>query len=138
MKNDYQDSEVIEKIIENSKIIAVVGLSDKPERPSYGVARYLQSKGFKIIPVNPSIKNVLGEISYPDLNSIPGKVDLVDIFRKSEDVGPIVDAAIAKKADSIWMQEGVVNEEAALKAKTGGLDVVMDLCILKEHSRRKR
>ncbi len=137
MKNDYQDSSVIDKIIKESKIIAVVGLSDKPDRPSYGVARYLQSRGYKIIPVNPMLHSVLGETSYPDIGSIPGKIDVVDIFRKSEDVGPIVDAAIAKKAGSIWMQEGVVNEDAASKAAAAGLDVVMDLCMLKEHSRRK-
>jgi len=134
--NKYQDSQVIEKILSNSKTIAVVGLSDKPDRPSYGVSNYLIRNGYKIIPVNPAIKGVFGINSYPDLLSIPDSIDLVDIFRRSEDVGPIVEQAIAAGAAAVWMQEGVINPEAADKAGEAGLDIVMDLCIKKEHAKR--
>jgi predicted CoA-binding protein len=130
---DYQNPEIIEKIIKDFKTIAVVGLSDKPDRPSYGVAAYLQSKGYRIIPVNPHITEVLGEKSYPDLKSIPDDIDVVDIFRRSEDVPPIVDEAIEIGAKAVWMQEGVIDENAALKASENGLQVVMNRCMLKEH-----
>lgn len=119
------------------KTIAVVGLSPNPARPSYQVARYLQSVGFKIIPVNPTAEEILGEKSYPDLASIPQevKVDLVDIFRRSEEVEPIVAQAVARGVKYIWMQEGVVNEEAATLAREAGAEVVMDRCLMKEHKR---
>lgn len=119
------------------KTIAVVGLSPNPARPSYQVARYLQSVGFKIIPVNPTAEEILGEKSYPDLASIPQevKVDLVDIFRRSEEVKPIVAQAVARGVKYIWMQEGVVNEEAATLAREAGAEVVMDRCLMKEHKR---
>lgn len=132
---DYADNWVINDILKNSKTIAVVGISDKPDRPSYQVASYMQESGYKIIPVNPSVDNILGQKAYPDLKSIPIKIDVVDIFRRSETVGPIVDEAITIGAQAIWLQEGVVNEEACLKAKQAGLKVVMDRCMLKEHSK---
>lgn len=129
----YADPKVISNIIKNSKVIAVVGLSDKPDRPSYGVASYLQKQGYKIIPVNPTKDEILGEKSYPDLKSIPQSIDVVDIFRRSDAVGPIVDEAIKVGARAIWLQEGVVDGEAAAKASQAGLKVVMDRCMLKEH-----
>ena len=119
------------------KTIAVAGLSDKPDRPSHSVSAYMQSNGYKIIPVNPAIPNALGESSYPDLKSIPGKIEVVNIFRKPDAVPGIVDEAIAVGAKAIWMQEGVVHEDAAKKARAAGLLVVMDKCILKEHIRFK-
>lgn len=130
-------SEDIEKILKESRTIAVVGLSPRPERASHSVARYLQAQGYRIIPVNPTVEEVLGERSYPDLASIPETVDVVDIFRRSEHVPPIVEAAIAVGARTVWMQEGVVHEEAAQQAKAAGLLVVMDRCMLVEHGRLK-
>jgi hypothetical protein len=115
------------------KSIAIVGLSDNPERPSYEVAKYLISKGFKIFPVNPNINNVLGIKSYKKLSDIKEKIDVVDIFRKSEFVGPIVDEAIKIGAKNIWMQEGVVDEVSAKKARTAGLTVIMNMCMMKQH-----
>jgi hypothetical protein len=135
MKTDYRNPEVAEGILREARIIAVVGLSDNPERPSHDVAAFLQDKGYKIIPVNPNIDSVLGEKSYPYLASIPGKIDVVDIFRKSADVGPIVDEAIEKGAKAVWMQLGVINEEAADKAVSAGLEVIMDLCMKIEYNR---
>ena len=131
----YQSTETIKKILRDYRSIAVVGLSDKAERPSYGVAAYLQIQGYRIVPVNPRISRVLGEDAYPDLVSIPFEIEIVDIFRRSEDIPPIVDVAIKKGVRAIWMQEGVVNETAAERAKAAGLEVVMDLCMLKEHKR---
>jgi hypothetical protein len=125
----------IEEILRSARTIAVVGVSSKRFRPSYGVTEYMQRAGYRIIPVNPQEAEVLGEKSYPDLDSIPGPVDIVDIFRRSEFVPEIVDAAIRKGAKMIWMQEGVVHEEAARRAEAAGLTVVMDHCILKEHRR---
>lgn len=117
--------------------IAVVGLSDKPERASYRVASYLQQAGYRIIPVNPGLTQVLGEKCYPSLEEVPPdiSIDVVDIFRRSEDVPPIVEAAIRRGVPVIWMQEGVVNEEAAAKAKAAGCTVIMDRCLMKEHQR---
>ncbi len=129
-------SAAIDQILRESRTIAVVGLSDKPDRASYRVAKYLQEHGYRIVPVNPALTEVLGERSYPDLASIPGPVDVVDIFRRSEDVPPVVEAAIAKGARVVWMQEGIVNEEAAGRARAAGLKVVMNLCIKKEHEKR--
>lgn len=122
-----------EEILNSSKTIAVVGLSPRRERPSFTVASYLKEQGFRIIPVNPTAAEILGERSYPDLSSIPGRVDVVDIFRRSEEVLPIVEEAIKIGARSVWMQEGVVNEEAAARAREAGLLVIMDKCMLKEH-----
>lgn len=126
----------IDDILNKSKTIAVVGLSADPARPSHIVASYLKENGYKIIPVNPNEKAILGETSYPDLASIPVKVDVVDIFRKPADVPPIVEAAIKTGAGAVWMQEGVVNQAAAAKARKAGLKVVMDRCMRKEHARR--
>ena len=128
----------IEKIIRESKNIAVVGISNKLGRPSLTVASYLKGQGYRIIPVNPTIQDVNGEKCYPDLTSIPEKVDVVDIFRKPADVLPVVEEAVRIGAKVVWMQEGIVNEEAARRARDAGLLVVMDKCMLKEHSRLKR
>jgi predicted CoA-binding protein len=125
----------IADILRTARTIAVVGVSSKRFRPSYGVTEYMQRAGYRIIPVNPQESEVLGEKSYPDLDSIPEPVDIVDIFRRSEFVPEIVDAAIRKGAKMIWMQEGVIHEEAARRAEAAGLTVVMDHCILKEHRR---
>jgi predicted CoA-binding protein len=122
-----------EEILKNSRTVAVVGLSANPERPSNIVATYLKGKGYKVIPVNPGEKTILGETSYPDLTSVPEKIDVVDIFRRPEDVPPIVKEAIKIGAKAIWMQEGVVNEAAAAEAEKAGLKVVMDRCMRKEH-----
>ena len=125
----------IEDILKNSRTVAVVGLSGNPDRPSHGVAEYLKENGYRIIPVNPKEKEILGEKSYPDLASIPVPVDVVDIFRRSEDVPPIVREAIRTGAKAVWMQEGVINEEAAAEAGKAGLKVVMNKCMFKEHNR---
>lgn len=117
----------------NIRSIAIVGLSDKPDRPSYEVGQYLLEKGFKIFPVNPNIENFLGIKSYKTLSNIKEKIDVVDIFRKSEFVEPIVDEAIKLGVKNIWMQEGVVNEKAAAKAHAAGLTVVMNMCMMKSH-----
>lgn len=118
--------DLVEEQLRNSKTIAVVGLSDNPERPSFGVSRYMQSQGYRIIPVNPMIEEALGEKSYPDLKSIPEPIDMVDIFRRSELVGPVVDEAIEVGAKYIWMQDGVINEEAAARAEAAGIPVIMN------------
>ena len=110
----------------NATTIAVVGISPRPERPSHYVARYLQEQGYRIIPVNPTLETVLGERCYPDLKSVPERVDMVNIFRRSEHVGPIVDDAIAIGAKYVWMQDGVVDHDAAARAREAGLSVVMD------------
>lgn len=125
----------VSQILQSARTIAVVGVSSKRFRPSYGVTEYLQRAGYRIIPVNPQEAEVLGEKSYPDLDSVPGPIDIVDIFRRSEFVPEIVEAAIRKGAKLIWMQEGVVHEEAARRAEGAGVTVVMDHCILKEHRR---
>lgn len=125
----------IASVLRSARTIAVVGLSSKRFRPSHGVAEYMQSAGYRIIPVNPFETEVLGEKTYPELDRVPGTVDIVDIFRRSEFVPEIVEAAIRIGARAIWMQEGVVHEEAAAKARAAGLEVVMDRCILKEHRR---
>jgi hypothetical protein len=129
-------NDAIAEILRTTTTIAVVGLSSKRHRPSYGVAEYMQSAGYRIIPVNPQETEVLGERSYARLEVIPERVDLVDIFRRSEFVPEIVESAIRIGAKAVWMQEGVVHEEAAERARQAGLAVVMDLCILKEHRRR--
>lgn len=119
------------------KNIAVVGISDNPERPSHFVASFLAEHGYNIIPVNPNLKEWEGKKCYPDLLSIPSKVDVVDIFRRPEAVPPIVDEAVRIKARAVWMQEGIVNEEAAAKARAAGIEVVMDRCMKKEYQRLK-
>ena len=125
----------LSEILQPGQTIAVVGLSSKRYRPSFGVAEYMKNAGFRIIPVNPFESEVLGEKSYPALDSVPERVDIVDIFRRSEFVLEIVEAAVRIGARAIWMQEGVVHEQAAKKARAAGLEVVMDRCILKEHRR---
>lgn len=128
-------SDEIAEILKTAKTIAVVGLSPKPERPSHGVTAYMQTQGYKIIPVNPGHAEILGEKAYKSLLDVPGPIDIVDIFREPAAVPEIVDHAIQKKAKVIWMQEGIVHNEAAEKARKAGLKVVMNKCIYKEHSR---
>ncbi|MGQ9825073.1 MAG: CoA-binding protein [Desulfotomaculales bacterium] len=127
--------EEIRELLAKSKTIAVVGLSDRPERDSHRVARYLKENGYRIIPVNPRLKEALGEKAYPDLASVTEKVDIVNIFRRSEEVPAVVEDALLKKPAAIWMQLGVVNGEAAAVAKEHGVQVVMDRCIMVEHGR---
>ena len=131
------ESEQITELLKKSKNIAVVGLSSSPMRPSYGVSAYLQSHGYKIIPVNPEIKGALGEKAYASLSEVPEKIDIVDIFRRSEFVPSLVDEAIRLKPAAIWMQEGVQHEAAAEKARKAGILVVQDRCLLKEHRARQ-
>jgi predicted CoA-binding protein len=126
----------IGELLKRTKTIAVVGLSDSPLRPSYGVSAYMQSHGYKIIPVNPSIKGALGEKAVASLGEIEEKIDIVDVFRRSEYVPELVDEAIQLKVPAIWLQEDVIHAEAAEKARKAGIFVVMDKCILKEHRRR--
>ena len=126
----------IGEVLKRTKTIAVVGLSDSPLRPSYGVSAYMQSQGYKIIPVNPSIKGSLGEKAVASLADVEEKIDMVDVFRRSEYVPDLVDEAIRLKVPAIWLQEDVIHEEAAEKARKAGIFVVMDKCILKEHRRR--
>ena len=126
----------IGELLKRTKTIAVVGLSDSPLRPSYGVSAYMQSHGYKIIPVNPSIKGSLGEKAVASLGDVEEKIDMVDVFRRSEYVPDLVDEAIRLKVPAIWLQEDVIHEEAAEKARKAGIFVVMDKCILKEHRRR--
>lgn len=128
----------ISELLKASRTIAVVGLSSNKMRPSYGVAQYLQRAGYRIIPVNPNETEVFGERAVARLEDIREKVDIVDIFRRSEFVSPIVESAIAIGAKAVWMQEGVIHEDAAERARRAGLFVVMDHCILKEHARRFR
>jgi predicted CoA-binding protein len=132
------ETDAIRELLRRSKTIAVVGLSDSPMRPSYGVSAYMQSHGYKIIPVNPLINESLGEKAYPSLEEVPEKIDIVNIFRRSEYVEAIVDEAIELKVPAVWMQEGVINQKAAEKAEKAGIFVAMDLCILKEHQVRFR
>lgn len=128
---------VEKEILNSSKVVAMVGLSPKTDRPSYTVANYLKEHGYKVIPVNPGAQEILGETCYPDLKSIPESIDVVDIFRKPEDVPAIVEEAIQKGAKVVWMQLGIVNESAAETAKQAGLQVVMDRCMKKEHEKLK-
>ncbi|PYX47663.1 MAG: CoA-binding protein [Acidobacteria bacterium] len=128
----------ITEILKRAKTIAVVGLSDSPLRPSHGVAAYLQTQGYRIIPVNPQIQTSLGEKAYPSLLDVPEKIDIVDIFRRPEFVEEVVDQAIQLKIPTVWMQEEIVHEKAAQKARQAGIFVVMDRCILLEHRARFR
>ena len=135
---DSSAGDPISQILKNSRTIAVVGLSSRQHRPSFGVSQYMQSAGYRIIPVNPGETEVLGEKCYARLEDIPEQVDIVDIFRRSEFVPSIVDSAIRIGAAAVWMQEGVVHAEAAERARRAGLAVVMNTCILKEHIKRYR
>jgi predicted CoA-binding protein len=128
----------ITDILRRAKTIAVVGLSDSPLRPSHGVAAYLQTQGYRIIPVNPQIQTSLGEKAYPSLLDVPEKIDIVDIFRRPEFVEEVVDQAIQLKVPTVWMQEEIIHEKAAQKARQAGIFVVMDRCILLEHRARFR
>jgi uncharacterized protein len=125
----------VSELLRSSHTIAVVGLSSKRYRPSYGVAEYMQNAGYRVIPVNPFETEILGETAYAALGEVPEHIDIVDIFRRSEFVPELVDTAIRIGAGAIWMQEGVVHEAAAAKARAAGLEVVMDRCILKDHRR---
>ena len=127
----------IAEILKSYKTIAVVGLSSNPMRPSHGVAKYIQAAGYRIIPVNPNEKEVLGEKSYARLEDVPEKIEIVDIFRRAEEVPPVVESAIRIGAKVVWMQLGIENAEAAERARSAGLTVVEDACILIEHKKRR-
>ena len=127
--------QTLKEILQSTKTIAVVGLSSNPGKDSYQIASYLKEQGYRIIPVNPTASEILGEKSYPNLQSVAEKIDVVQVFRKSEDVPPIVDEAIKVGAKVVWMQEGIVNWEAADKARAAGLQVVMDTCMRVTHRR---
>ena len=129
--NDFENA--VREMLEAANTIASVGVSSRPEKESYGVVSYLKGQGYKIYPVNPTAGEIMGEKAYPSLSDIPGKVDVVQIFRKPEDVPPIVDEAIKIGAKVVWMQEGIVNEEAEQKAEGAGLFVVMDTCMRAAH-----
>jgi predicted CoA-binding protein len=130
-------SDQITNILKGAKTIAVIGLSDNRFRPSYGVSEYMQNQGYRIIPVHPRVETVLGEKVYRSLSEIPDKIDIVNVFRRRDAVPAIVDEVIALKLPVLWLQESVVHEEAAEKARKAGIKVVMDLCILKEHRLRR-
>jgi predicted CoA-binding protein len=126
---------VTKELLDNATVIAVVGLSDNPGKISYIVARYMKEHGYKIIPVNPTITEALGEKAYPSLRDVPEKVDIVNVFRRPADVPPVADDAIAIQAKGLWLQEGITNDDAAKKAEAAGLKVVQDCCIMVEHAR---
>lgn len=131
MNND----QTMKDILQSAKTIASVGLSSNQEKESFWIASYLKEQGYRLIPVNPTADEILGEKTYPDLESIPEKIDVVQVFRRSEDVPPVVDSAIKAGAKVVWMQAGIVNEEAAQKAREAGLEVVMDACMRMTHQR---
>jgi predicted CoA-binding protein len=131
-------ADAIAELLRNSKTIAVVGLSNNPLRPSHGVSAYMQSQGYRIIPVNPQVHESLGEKAFPTLLDVPEKIDIVNIFRRSEFVEEVVDQAIQLKVPAVWMQQDVIHEKAAEKARSAGIFVVMDRCILVEHRERFR
>ncbi|SMC28667.1 hypothetical protein SAMN02745857_03363 [Andreprevotia lacus DSM 23236] len=132
--NNPPDADIRDFLIAMRRI-AVVGLSPKPERASYRVSRYMQQRGYGIVPVRPLVAEVLGEPAWPDLASVPGEIDLVNVFRRAEEVDAVVDAAIACGAKGVWIQLGIINEAAALRARAAGLFVVMDACLMVEHAR---
>lgn len=136
--SEINDASAIERILSGAKTIAVVGLSGDPLRPSHSVSKYMQSKGYRIIPINPGEQSVLGEKSYASLDEVPDRIDLVDIFRRSDEAGRHVDEAIGLGIRAVWLQEGVIDKAAANRAVKAGLDVVMDRCILKEHLKLNR
>ncbi|HKF53744.1 MAG TPA: CoA-binding protein [Candidatus Acidoferrales bacterium] len=138
MNTEQRNGDEIRKLLETSKTIAVVGLSSNRMRPSFGVASYLQRAGYKIIPVNPNEREVLGERAVARLEDIREKVDIVDVFRRSEFVAEVAESAIAIGAKALWLQESVIDEIAAKRARDAGLLVAMDLCIFKEHAKRFR
>jgi len=131
------EADRITQLLQTARIIAVVGLTDTPTRPSYGVSHYMQSQGYRIIPVNPNITRWEEETAYASLLDVPEKIDIVNIFRRPDAVPEVVEQTIQIKAPVIWMQEGVVHDEAAEKARRAGIFVVMDKCILKEHIKRQ-
>lgn len=133
----YRDADLISEMIAETKTIAVVGVSDRPDRPSYEVADYLK-RFYKLVPVNPNLETWQGQTCYPSLSKIPAeiRVDLVDVFRRSSDVAPIVDEAVARRVKYIWLQLGIYNAEAAALAEQAGIKIVMDACLLVEHARR--
>jgi predicted CoA-binding protein len=131
MNSDHE----MKQILLSTRTIASVGLSSNPQKESYGIDLYLKEQGYRIIPVNPTATEILGEKAYPDLESIRERIDVVQVFRKSEDVPPVVDSAIKVGAKVVWMQEGIINEEAAKKAREAGLQVVMDACMRATHRR---
>lgn len=130
--------ETIRRILDECRTIAVVGLSSDPFRPSNGVSAYMKRHGYRVIAVNPNETSVFGEQSYPDLSAVPEKIELVDVFRRSDEAGKAVDQAIAVGAKAVWLQEGVIDKAAAQRALDAGLLVVMDRCWLKEHARARR
>lgn len=132
---DNADDDEIRQILSDYRTIAVVGLSNKPERASYGVSSYVQKQGYRIIPVNPRVEDVLGEQAYASLLDVPETIEIVNVFRRPEAVPEIVDQAIAVGAKVIWMQEGIAHNEAADRARDAGIQVVMNKCLLKEHAR---
>ena len=132
-KNPGDDA--LYRLLDQSTTIAVVGLSPKPHRDSHRVAKYLQEKGYKIIPVHPGAQEVLGEKAYPNLSQVPGNIDIVNVFRKSSDIPPVMEAAITKKPRAVWLQLGIENQEAAAMAKENNIMMVMNLCLMVEHQR---
>jgi predicted CoA-binding protein len=137
-QNQHPSDKQIKELLKNARTIAVVGLSSSRMRASYGVSQYMQAAGYRIIPVNPNERDVLGEKAYACLEDVPEKIDIVDVFRRSQFVPPVVDSAIRVGAGAIWMQEGVYDDSAAQRARDAGLFVIMDSCILKEHRRLLR
>ncbi|MDQ1707432.1 MAG: uncharacterized protein QOJ88_643 [Pyrinomonadaceae bacterium] len=135
---EINSQETIKAILDDCKTIAVVGLSSDPGRPSFGVASYMKRRGYKVIPVNPNETEVFGEQAYASLAAVPEQIDLVDIFRRSDEAGKAVDEAIAIGAKAVWLQEGVIDRDAAQRAKAAGLLVVMDRCWLKDHASAAR
>ena len=131
----YEDQQTIEKILRTAHTVATVGLSNDTSKPSHTVPAYLQGQGYRVIPVNPTIESALGEKAYASLADVPEPIDVVQIFRRSDQVGPIVDEAIRVGAKAIWMQIGIVDEEAAARARAAGLDVVMGQCMRVQHIR---
>jgi predicted CoA-binding protein len=135
---EINSGESIRRILDECRTIAVVGLSSDPARASHGVSSYMRRQGYRVIAVNPNETEVFGEKAYPDLAAVPEKIDLVDVFRRSEEAGKAVDEAIAVGAKAVWLQEGVIDRDAAQRALDAGLLVVMDRCWLKEHIRARR
>lgn len=125
------------RLLRAARTVAVIGISDRPDRPSHAVASYLQAQGYRVMPVNPRLEQVLGETCYPSLSDVPAAVDIVDVFRRAEETPAIAAEAVASGARALWLQEGIANDEAARLATGAGLAVVMDHCILKEHARLK-
>jgi predicted CoA-binding protein len=135
---EINSRETIRRILDECRTIAVVGLSSDPSRASHGVSGYMRRQGYKVIPVNPNETKVFGEQAYPNLAAVPEKIELVDVFRRSDEAGKAVDEAIAVGAKAVWLQEGVIDRDAAQRAVDAGLLVVMDRCWLKEHIRNSR